>query len=121
LLAVRDLALQISPIDFGHPHNAGLRTIETQHSLYLDGKSKADGINHRSRHQDGKALDFFAFVDGKPSWHHPHLAMVAAAFLQAGSILGYQLSWGGFWLPKKPTIIDGIPYGWDCGHIEAIE
>lgn len=121
MIEVRNVALKISLVDFGHAPHSGLRTVETQHEMYLDGKSKADGINHRSKHQDGKALDFFAFVNGKPSWHHPHLAMVAAALLQAGNIVGYPVTWGGLWLPKKPTIIDGIPYGWDCGHIEAIE
>jgi len=121
LLAVRDLALQISPVDFGHPEHAGLRTAEVQMGLFRAGASKADGTTNRSRHQDGKALDFFAFVNGRPSWHHPHLAMVAAAFMQAGTIIGYPLSWGGLWVPDVPQVIDGIPYGWDCGHIEGLE
>jgi len=118
LIAVNDLALKISVIDLGIPEHGGLRTAETQNQLYLDGFSKADGYNNLSNHQSGGALDFYAFVNGKASWEHHHLAMVAAAHLQAASMLGVKLSWGGFWGRKKPKLINGIPYGWDCAHIE---
>lgn len=110
LIEISDLAIQITVIDFGHPADAGKRTAERQNELYLDGKSKADGYDKLSRHQSGKALDFYAFVDGKDSWDTEHLAMVAAAFLQAASILGYKLKWGGLWKSFK-----------DYPHVELVD
>jgi peptidoglycan LD-endopeptidase CwlK len=92
---VANAALSISKLDFGIPADGGLRTAERQKELYEDSKSKADGFKYKSYHQTGKALDFFAYVDGKASWDELHLAMVATAFLQAGSLLGIKLEWGG--------------------------
>ena len=120
LIEISDLAITISLVDFGHGRDSGKRTAARQHELHLNGRSKADGYDKKSNHQSGRALDVYAFVDGKASWEHDHLAMVAAAFLQAASILGYQLSWGGFWPSRKPTFVNSIPYGWDCPHIEII-
>ena len=116
LIQVSDLALEISVVDFGIPKYGGKRTAEDQYDLFINGKSRADGTNDFSYHQSGKALDFYAFVDGKASWHPGHLAMVAAAFLQAGAEFGYKLTWGGLWLPVKTT--NGVPHGWDAGHIQ---
>ena len=116
LIQVSDRALEISVIDFGIPKYGGIRTAEEQYRLFLDSKSRADGTNDLSYHQSGKALDFYAFVEGKASWHPGHLAMVAAAFLQAGAEFGYKLTWGGLWLPVKTT--KGVPHGWDAGHIQ---
>ena len=77
-----------------------------------------DGTIKKSHHQTGKALDFYAFVDGKASWDPAHLTMVATAYLQAASTLGYSIEWGGLWLGRNPTTKDGIRYGWDMPHIE---
>jgi hypothetical protein len=82
-----------------------MRTAEDQHDLYLDGKSKCDGYDNESYHQSGKALDFYAYVDGAGSWKREHLTEVAAAFLQAAATLGYKLEWGGFW-------------PWDAPHVQ---
>ena len=116
LIQISDRALEISVVDFGIPKHGGIRTAEEQYGLFLDGKSRADGTNDLSYHQSGKALDFYAFVDGKASWHPGHLAMVASAFLQAAAELGYRLTWGGLWLPVKTT--SGVPHGWDAGHVQ---
>ena len=72
----------------------------------------ADGIKHRSRHQEGNALDFYAFKDGKASWKEEDLAVVAAAFLTASIQLGegYEIRWGGLFKSFK-----------DMPHIELIE
>jgi len=100
-----------------------MRTADRQFELFSAGKSKADGYDKLSLHQRnvatgyGEALDFYAFVDGHASWEYEHLAMVAAAFFQAASMLGYQIEWGGLWKSRTPKIINGIPYGWDCPHI----
>ncbi len=115
LLEVRDLALTITLVDFGHGKYAGLRSVGDQQDLHASGASpNCDGATKRSKHQDGKALDFYAFVDGKASWGHDHLAMVALAFFQAAAILGYRIKWGGLWKSRTPKVINGIPYGWDC-------
>lgn len=116
LIDISDLAIRITLIDFGHGPYSGLRSVGDQQHLYATGKSKADGVIKRSYHQSGKALDFYAYVDGKASWEPEHLAMVAAAFLQAASILGHKVSWGGLWPSKKGGI-----YGWDMAHIQLEE
>ena len=91
------MAIQITKIDIGIPSTCGFRTAEKQNELFTDGKSKADGYNKKSYHQTGKALDFYAYVDGRASWEPHHLTYVATAFLQSASILGYKLEWGGLW------------------------
>ena len=115
LIQIANLAIKITKVDFGIPEYGGVRTAEEQAQLYADGKSKANGTTHLSNHQSGNALDFYAYIDGA-SWEHDHLAMVAAAFLQAASMLGYKLNWGGLWSSSKK--INGIPYGWDMAHVE---
>jgi hypothetical protein len=97
LQRIANLALSISKVDFGIPSNGGLRTAEEQNRLYHGGKSQLDGYKKKSFHQTGKALDVYAFVNGKASWEREHLAMVACAMLQAASTLGYKLEWGGHW------------------------
>jgi len=116
LIEIANLAIKISVIDFGIPADGGVRTSERQAELFANKASKADGVIKLSRHQSGDALDFYAYVDGRASWERDHLAMVAAAFLQAASVLGHSLNWGGLWSSNKT--INGIPYGWDMAHIE---
>lgn len=116
LIAVPKLAIKLTVIDFGIPPDGGLRSDIRQNELFLQGLSKADGYKKISEHQLGGAFDFYAYVDGKASWREDHLAMVACALLQAGSMLGVGLNWGGLWSSTKTT--NGIPYGWDMGHIE---
>ncbi|MCK4759961.1 MAG: hypothetical protein KAT69_07910 [Candidatus Aminicenantes bacterium] len=118
LLAVTNLAIKITVIDFGIPPDGGIRTAERQKELYDKKVSKADGYNNLSNHQSGDALDFYAYVDGKASWESHHLAMVACAHLQAASMMGVKINWGGFWQRKTPKYKNGIPYGWDMAHIE---
>lgn len=116
LIEISDLAIQITLVDFGHGPYSGIRSLEDQTKLFADGKSKSDGVINVSKHQSGKALDFYAYVDGKATWDKEYLAMVAAAHLQAASALGYKIKWGGLWKSKK-----GGMYGWDMPHIELIE
>ena len=116
LIEIGDLAVTLTLIDFGHGNTAGLRSAQTQHALFLGGKSKADGYDKIGKHQSGKALDFYAYINGAASWAPIHLAMVATAFLQAASILGYKIQWGGLW----PSKARGM-YGWDMAHIELVD
>lgn len=110
LIEVSDFALASGVLDFGIPRDGGLRTAERQNELYKQGKSRCDGYTETSYHQEGKALDFFAYGPNGASWEREHLAIVAASFLQAGCILGYHLEWGGLWR--------GFP---DFPHIELLD
>jgi peptidoglycan L-alanyl-D-glutamate endopeptidase CwlK len=116
LIEIANLALRISPIDFGIPKTGGVRTTEMQQTLFKDGVSKADGVRHVSEHQIrpgekyGRALDFYSYVKGAPSWDKHNMAIVGAAFLQAASALGYRLQWGGLWKNFK-----------DYPHVQIVE
>jgi len=111
LVAIAHRALRLTPFDFGIPASGGLRTAYQQKELFDEGLSQLDGYSKKSYHQTGKALDFFAYTtDGKATWDEYHLAMVAAAFLQAASELGYKLEWGGLWTSFK-----------DYPHIQLVE
>lgn len=110
LIEISDLALTLSAVDFGIPDHGGIRTKLEQRQLFFDGLSNCDGYNKRSKHQDGKALDVYAYVDGKASWEEGDLAMVAAAMLEAANRLGYKLTWGGLWKSFK-----------DMPHFQLVE
>lgn len=97
LQEVAHLAIKITKVDFGIPPYGGARTPEEQNKLFHDKKSQIDGYNKKSHHQTGRALDVYAFVNGKASWEKEHLAMVAVAMIQAANHLGYKLEWGGLW------------------------
>lgn len=116
LIEISNLAITLTLIDFGHGSVAGKRSPEVQNKLFHEGKSKCDGYDEISNHQTGRALDFYAYVDGAASWKQEHLAMVAAAFLQAAAILGYKLAWGGLWKSSKSDL-----YGWDMPHVELVD
>lgn len=97
LVKVAERAIQLSKVDFGIPAYGGKRTAQEQAQLYAEKKSDCDGYRKKSHHQSGTALDVYAYVDGKASWEKEHLAMVAAAMLQAAAELGVKLEWGGLW------------------------
>ena len=126
LIEISNLAIQITTVDFGHGPDSGVRTATRQNELFKDGQSKADGYDRKSNHQIpdgeeyGRALDFYAYVNGA-SWQHHHLSQVACAFLQAASMLGYKVKWGGLWKSKSPKKVNGIGYGWDMPHIELLD
>ena len=97
LISITELAITLTNIDFGIPNTGGLRSTEDQAKLFTSGVSKADGRTNKSYHQTGKAVDVYAYVDGKASWDKLHLSLIAAAMLQASSQLGFELKWGGLW------------------------
>ncbi len=109
LIEIADKAIEITRVDFGIPGDGGLRTAARQNELFKAGKSQRDGYRKESNHQTGKALDFYAYVNGKASWNEYDLAMVGASFLCAACILGYKLYWGGLWKFK------------DMPHVELVE
>lgn len=112
LVTVVQGALWLSPIDFGIPPFGGVRTIAEQQRLFQEGKTKCDGIKLKSLHQSGRALDFFAYMNGRASWEPCHLALIACAMLQAASERGIRIRWGGHFRPYRNN------HGWDMPHIE---
>ena len=110
LIEIGDLAIKITRVDFGYPDTGGLRNATQQLFLYKSGKSGADGYKVISAHQRGKALDFFAYVDGKANYSHAALTAVASAHYESAMRLGYRIKWGGFF---KSMI--------DMPHIELID
>jgi peptidoglycan L-alanyl-D-glutamate endopeptidase CwlK len=97
LIRVAHRAIQISKIDVGIPNTGGIRSAKAQNKLFKEGKSKADGYEKISKHQEGKALDVYAWVNGSASWEKEYLAQVACAFLQAANELQIKIQWGGLW------------------------
>ena len=121
-------ALAVSPIDFGVPSTGGVRTAEAQHELFLKGASKCDGYNKLSNHQlqdgqeFGKAIDVYAFVNGRASWDKKHLGIVAGAILSVAEILKKEgkisssIVWGGTFGRNGKNL-----HGWDFPHYEIGE
>lgn len=98
LIRVLERGIQNSRIDFGIGASGGLRTEQQQKDLYEKGLSKCDGVFKKSYHQSGRAVDVFAYVDGKASYEPYHLAMIATAMMKSAMELGCtDLEWGGLW------------------------
>lgn len=97
IIEIVDLALTITKIDFGIPRDGGIRTAERQKELFDQKVSKCDGYKNKSQHQSGDAFDIYAYTNGKASWGRDDLTQVAAAILQAASVLKYSLEWAGHW------------------------
>jgi len=100
-------------VDFGISH--GRRTAEEQNEFYQQGRTtpgeiitNADGYKNESVHQHGFAVDFFAYVNGRASYDHALLALIALAFAEAATEHGLRWSWGG----NFTTIAD-------AGHFEC--
>ncbi len=101
LIKVVETALTLTNVDFGVPNTGGVRTAEQQLALYNAGKSTLDGYGKRSNHQDGVAVDVFAYVDGEASWDKGDLAEVATAMFAAAQVQGIKIKWGGHWKSFK--------------------
>lgn len=95
LVAVIELAIQITPIDFTVLE--GLRTKARQKELVASGASKT----MNSRHLTGHAIDIAPFVDGKVSWNWSHYYPLAEALKRAAEQIGVNIEWGGDWTSFK--------------------
>lgn len=54
-----------------------------------------DGYDRLSPHQDRKAIDFFAIINGRANYEPGNLALIATAFIEAASDLDDTVEWGG--------------------------
>lgn len=96
--AIVEAALATSLIDFGIPPYGGKRTEQEQAKLFNQGKSKCDGVNNKSYHQSGKAVDIVAYVDGKYTYDTRYYYMLAHHIMATAKRLGYNnMRWGGDW------------------------
>lgn len=133
LIIIFTEAIKNSPIDFGIPRDGGLRTAARQHEMFLDPEieTKCDGYKNKSYHQlenenikdeledddYGKALDFYAYVNGSASWAIHHLCMVASVIMTTAKRLKKEgkitidLYWGGQFGSSDFN-------GWDLPHIQ---
>jgi len=80
----------------------GHRT-DAEHATML-----AKGVSwiKRSKHQDGKAVDVMAKVNGVGTWDHAPYYTIADAFYACGDELKIRIIWGCTWKQK------------DCVHFE---
>lgn len=106
LVAVVGYVLAISEQDFFV--NEGIRTAEKQQEYYKKGVSKLDGINKKSKHQLGRAVDVYYTGWKNTDKDNTRWLPLIEAFRTAGKQLGIKL-------------IFGYDWGWDKPHIELGE
>lgn len=84
-------ALELTPVDF--IITDGGRTLAEQRHFVAIGASKT----MKSRHLNGFALDFVAFVNKRATYEIKYMRQVADAFKAAGKELNIPIEWGGDW------------------------
>lgn len=91
LYAVSECAIRRTTVDFVVVD--GGRTAAEHKINVANGKS----WTKRSRHQDGKAIDFAAFVNKKITYETKYYAPIADAFAACSLELNVPIVWGGEW------------------------
>ena len=95
LVKIAELALQRSPFDFGITE--GMRTLEQQKKYVAEGKSQT----MKSKHLEGRAIDFVVYINGKANWDLDNYQKVAQVFKQVATEQGIAIEWGGDWKTFK--------------------
>lgn len=106
LVAVVKRAIEVSDVDF--VVGEGLRTVERQKELFRQGASKT----MNSRHLTGKAVDLFAVVAGKITWHPAPYDKIADAMFKAANELNVPIVWG----KDFKTLVDLVHFELDRKH-----
>jgi len=122
--------ISISKVDFGI--SEGHRSVERQNELYIQGKSKIDGINKLGKHNHypSQAVDIFAYhanreVRSKLAYDKSHLGYIAgivdavAEELYLEGKITHKIRWGGNW--DSDGIIDFDQSFDDYPHFELIK
>lgn len=91
---VAECAIRITPIDFVIVD--GGRTAAEHKINVANGKSWTT----RSRHQDGAAIDFAAYVNKRITYEPQYYPPIAEAFNKCSRQLGIPIVWGGEWRVK---------------------
>ena len=97
LVVLFSLMLDYSPFDF--IVTEGLRTIERQKQLLIEGKS----TTMNSRHLKGGAVDVVLLVQGKVNWDISNYKLFSIEVKKVAKKLGFKITWGGDW----KSFIDG--------------
>lgn len=97
-------AIELTEVDFGV--DEGERSDEQQAKNYANGSSR---VKH-SLHQDRKAVDLCAYVNGKRNYDWIFYEWIADAMFDAADELGVEIEWGGAWG------FYGWLYGIDTAH-----
>jgi len=98
--------LKISKLKF--EITEGLRDLKTQQEYYKQSKSQCDGINKKSKHQIGEAIDIVCYVNNKITWDKKYYYYIAGLFEAKAKELDINIKWGGWWSFE------------DCCHFELI-
>lgn len=106
LQKIFEVAISLSPVDFGI--SEGHRSLERQKQLFDEGKSKIDGISKKGKHNytPSKAVDVYAWVNGKASWDKSHLCVIAGVVMAVAANYSIKLRWGGNWDMDGEVISD---------------
>lgn len=123
-------AISRSKIDFGI--SEGHRSIPRQYQLYIEGKSKIDGINKIGKHntKPSEALDIYIYHPNletrrKLAYDKSHLSYIAGLVdsisieLYEKGITKHLIRWGGNW--DNDDIIDYDQPFDDFPHFEIIK
>jgi len=94
----------------------GVRSAETQNKYFKDGKSKLDGVNKKSNHQLGKAVDLAPYpINWKESNRFYYMGGMVRGIAKQ---LNLKIRWGGDWdsdgETKDQTFMDLV-------HIEILD
>jgi peptidoglycan LD-endopeptidase CwlK len=94
----------------------GVRSAETQNKYFKDGKSKLDGINKKSNHQLGKAVDLAPYPI---NWEESNRFYYMGGMVRGiAKQLNLKIRWGGDWdsdgETKDQTFMDLV-------HIEILD
>lgn len=101
--AIRIMSRKKDGIDLTIPWMGGLRKADEQNKLFMDKFSKCDGYEDKSEHQTGNAIDVIPYIKGvnfyelKESEQDFLFYKVASVMLEASSIEGVPMVWGGNW------------------------
>ena len=101
LQALVTYALADAPIDVSII--SGSRTAKEQHKLYQQGRTtpgsivtNADGYEHPSSHQGGRAFDFIPAVRGRKATEEDY-RILGEWFKAKAELMGIEVVWGGDW------------------------
>ena len=95
LVKIVKRAIELTKVDFGITE--GLRSVERQKKLVLEGKSQT----MLSRHLTGHAIDVVAYINGKVSWDFENYEKISDAMFKAAAEFDIPITWGGLWTTLK--------------------
>jgi peptidoglycan L-alanyl-D-glutamate endopeptidase CwlK len=78
---------------------SGIRTAEEQKELFTRGRSSKDGYAKRSKHQEGKAVDFCAY-GSRASFDSDDNHFIAGVIVATARTMGIKIRTGSRWSRK---------------------